>query len=194
MERPPSWTCGPSLRTQARPASRAEGGWDFPSDRNWGRLPEHAPLLAHDRAEYRLRPQGERSRAGREAVNKCSNWSTCTSTGRNTPMNCPAASASVSDRSPWHKPEALLLTNRSVRSTPQTELRREVQFMVQSDLSALHHSRSEALEMGDQIAVLNRGRIEHGRALHVYNHPASEFVAGFWALPMYCWDDSRMIR
>jgi sulfate transport system ATP-binding protein len=84
-----------------------------------------------------------------------------------------------------YKPEALLLDKpfSSLDATTRTELRREVRSMVRSlTLPALFitHDQEEALEMGDQIAVLNRGRIEQmGAPLHVYNHPASEFVAGF---------------
>ena len=84
-----------------------------------------------------------------------------------------------------YKPEALLLDKpfSSLDATTRIELRREVRSMIRSlTLPALFitHDQEEALEMGDQIAVLNRGRIEQmGAPLHVYNHPASEFVAGF---------------
>ena len=42
------------------------------------------------------------------------------------------------------------------------------------------HDQDEALTMSDRIAVFNAGRIEQlGTASDVYDHPASEFVAGF---------------
>ncbi len=42
------------------------------------------------------------------------------------------------------------------------------------------HDQGEALTMSDRIAVFNNGRIEQiGNAVEVYEHPASEFVAGF---------------
>jgi putative spermidine/putrescine transport system ATP-binding protein len=42
------------------------------------------------------------------------------------------------------------------------------------------HDQDEALTMSDRIAVFNAGRIEQvGTASDVYEHPASEFVAGF---------------
>ncbi|HET7899685.1 MAG TPA: ABC transporter ATP-binding protein [Candidatus Nanopelagicales bacterium] len=42
------------------------------------------------------------------------------------------------------------------------------------------HDQEEALTMSDRIAVFNAGRIEQvGNASEVYEHPASEFVAGF---------------
>ena len=42
------------------------------------------------------------------------------------------------------------------------------------------HDQEEALTMSDRIAVFNAGRIEQvGTAADVYEHPATEFVAGF---------------
>jgi putative spermidine/putrescine transport system ATP-binding protein len=42
------------------------------------------------------------------------------------------------------------------------------------------HDQEEALTMSDRIAVFNAGRIEQvGSAADVYEHPATEFVAGF---------------
>src|SRR4029077_19654173 len=42
------------------------------------------------------------------------------------------------------------------------------------------HDQEEALTMSDRIAVFNHGRIEQiGTPLDVYEHPATEFVAGF---------------
>ena len=42
------------------------------------------------------------------------------------------------------------------------------------------HDQQEALTMSDRIAVFDRGRIEQvGTPTEVYEHPATEFVAGF---------------
>jgi putative spermidine/putrescine transport system ATP-binding protein len=42
------------------------------------------------------------------------------------------------------------------------------------------HDQEEALTMSDRIAVFNDGRIEQvGSPAEVYEHPASEFIAGF---------------
>jgi putative spermidine/putrescine transport system ATP-binding protein len=42
------------------------------------------------------------------------------------------------------------------------------------------HDQEEALTMSDRIAVFNRGRIEQvGTPEEIYEHPATEFVAGF---------------
>ena len=42
------------------------------------------------------------------------------------------------------------------------------------------HDQGEALSMSDRVAVFNHGRIEQvGSPRDVYEHPATEFVAGF---------------
>jgi putative spermidine/putrescine transport system ATP-binding protein len=42
------------------------------------------------------------------------------------------------------------------------------------------HDQEEALTMSDRLAVFNEGRIEQiGTPAEVYEHPATEFVAGF---------------
>ena len=42
------------------------------------------------------------------------------------------------------------------------------------------HDQEEALTMSDRIAVFNQGRIEQlGPPAQLYEHPATEFVAGF---------------
>ena len=42
------------------------------------------------------------------------------------------------------------------------------------------HDQEEALTMSDRIAVFNEGRIEQvGPPAEVYEHPESEFIAGF---------------
>jgi putative spermidine/putrescine transport system ATP-binding protein len=67
------------------------------------------------------------------------------------------------------------------------KLRQEMQVFLkalQRDLGMtfvyVTHDQEEALTMSDQIAVFNHGRIEQlGAPDEVYEHPASEFVAGF---------------
>jgi multiple sugar transport system ATP-binding protein len=46
------------------------------------------------------------------------------------------------------------------------------------------HDQVEALSLGDRVAVMREGRIEQvDSALHVYDHPVSEFVGGFIGSP-----------
>jgi putative spermidine/putrescine transport system ATP-binding protein len=61
----------------------------------------------------------------------------------------------------------------------QTELK-AIQRDVGITFVYVTHDQEEALTMSDRIAVFNHGRIEQiGTAVEVYEHPATEFVAGF---------------
>ena len=67
------------------------------------------------------------------------------------------------------------------------KLRQEMQVFLKELHQDLHktfvyvtHDQDEALAMSDRIAVFNHGRIEQvGTPAEVYEHPESEFVAGF---------------
>src|SRR5438128_10718531 len=67
------------------------------------------------------------------------------------------------------------------------KLRQEMQVFLkalQRDLGItfvyVTHDQEEALTMSDRLAVFNEGRIEQiGTPAHVYEHPQTEFVAGF---------------
>jgi putative spermidine/putrescine transport system ATP-binding protein len=67
------------------------------------------------------------------------------------------------------------------------KLRQEMQIelkQIQQDVGItfvyVTHDQEEALTMSDRIAVFNRGRIEQvGVPAEVYEHPRSEFIAGF---------------
>jgi putative spermidine/putrescine transport system ATP-binding protein len=67
------------------------------------------------------------------------------------------------------------------------KLRQEMQLFLkalQKELSTtfvyVTHDQEEALTMSDRVAVFNQGRVEQvGSPAEVYEHPATEFVAGF---------------
>ena len=66
-----------------------------------------------------------------------------------------------------------------LRVQMQTELK-AIQQGVGITFVYVTHDQEEALTMSDRIAVFNHGRIEQvGTPVEVYEHPASEFVAGF---------------
>ena len=66
-----------------------------------------------------------------------------------------------------------------LRVQMQTELK-GIQRDVGITFVYVTHDQEEALTMSDRIAVFNHGRIEQvGTPVEVYEHPASEFVAGF---------------
>ena len=83
------------------------------------------------------------------------------------------------------EPEVLLLDE------PLGALDLKLRQQMQGELKALQrkvgitfvfvtHDQDEALGMADRVAVFNQGRIEQiGTAEQVYEHPATEFVAGF---------------
>jgi putative spermidine/putrescine transport system ATP-binding protein len=66
-----------------------------------------------------------------------------------------------------------------LRQDMQTELKR-IQQEVGITFVYVTHDQEEALTMSDRLAVFNAGRIEQiGSPADVYEHPETEFVAGF---------------
>ena len=66
-----------------------------------------------------------------------------------------------------------------LRQEMQSELKR-IQQEVGITFVYVTHDQEEALTMSDRLAVFNEGRIEQiGAPAEVYEHPASEFIAGF---------------
>jgi multiple sugar transport system ATP-binding protein len=78
---------------------------------------------------------------------------------------------------------------------PLSNLDAELRVATRGEISALHkrlentmvyvtHDQVEAMTMADKIAVLRAGRLEQfGPPLHLFNHPANKFVAGFIGSP-----------
>ena len=66
-----------------------------------------------------------------------------------------------------------------LRQGMQIELKR-IQQEVGITFVYVTHDQEEALTMSDRIAVFSHGRVEQvGTPVEVYEHPATEFVAGF---------------
>ena len=84
-----------------------------------------------------------------------------------------------------YEPDLLLFDESFSALDPQTRtgLRREIRALLRKlRIPALFitHDQEEAMEMGDQIAILNRGQLEQlGAPDEVYNDPQTEFVATF---------------
>lgn len=83
------------------------------------------------------------------------------------------------------KPKVLLLDeplgalDLKLREEMQVELK-GLQRDVGITFVFVTHDQDEALTMSDRIAVFNQGRVEQiGTAAEIYEHPTSEFVAGF---------------
>ena len=69
-----------------------------------------------------------------------------------------------------------------LRQEMQIELRRIQREVSEVGITFVYvtHDQEEALTMSDRLAVFNAGRIEQlGTPAEVYEHPATEFVAGF---------------
>ncbi|HEX7255481.1 MAG TPA: ABC transporter ATP-binding protein [Gaiellaceae bacterium] len=84
-----------------------------------------------------------------------------------------------------NRPQVLLLDeplgalDLKLRVEMQIELKR-IQREVGITFVYVTHDQEEALTMSDRLAVFRDGRIEQvGTPAHVYEHPESEFVAGF---------------
>src|SRR5574341_1246911 len=97
-----------------------------------------------------------------------------------------------------YEPELLLFDESFSALDPQTRvgLRREIRALLRKlKIPALFitHDQEEAMEMGDQIAILNRGRlVQVGTPDEVYNNPQTEFVATFLGAANVvegCWRD-----
>jgi ABC-type Fe3+/spermidine/putrescine transport system ATPase subunit len=84
-----------------------------------------------------------------------------------------------------YEPELLLFDESFSALDPQTRvgLRREIRALLRRlrvPAIFITHDQEEAMEMGDQIAILNRGRLEQiGSPYEVYTEPQTEFVATF---------------
>ncbi|KYH24424.1 trehalose/maltose import ATP-binding protein MalK [Halalkalicoccus paucihalophilus] len=79
--------------------------------------------------------------------------------------------------------EPLSNLDAKLRTTMRTELQQ-----LQQDLEVttvyVTHDQTEAMTMGDQIAVLNRGKLQQiGTPLECYHQPENKFVAGFIGSP-----------
>jgi putative spermidine/putrescine transport system ATP-binding protein len=84
-----------------------------------------------------------------------------------------------------NRPKVLLLDeplgalDLKLRQEMQIELK-QIQVEVGITFVYVTHDQEEALTMSDRIAVFNNGRIEQlGPPAEVYEHPESEFIAGF---------------
>jgi putative spermidine/putrescine transport system ATP-binding protein len=84
-----------------------------------------------------------------------------------------------------NRPKVLLLDeplgalDLKLREEMQVELK-QIQQQVGITFVFVTHDQGEALSMSDRVAVFNHGKVEQvGPPREVYEHPATEFVAGF---------------
>jgi putative spermidine/putrescine transport system ATP-binding protein len=96
-----------------------------------------------------------------------------------------------------NRPKVLLLDeplgalDLKLRQEMQIELK-SIQREVGITFVYVTHDQEEALTMSDRLAVFNQGRIEQiGPPAEVYEHPESEFIAGFVGVSNVIERDSR---
>jgi ABC-type Fe3+/spermidine/putrescine transport system ATPase subunit len=84
-----------------------------------------------------------------------------------------------------YEPEVLLFDEPfgALDAQIRTKLRHEIRLLLKSikvPSIFITHDQEEALELGDRIAILNKGRLEQiGTPFEVYSHPTTEYVATF---------------
>jgi ABC-type Fe3+/spermidine/putrescine transport system ATPase subunit len=84
-----------------------------------------------------------------------------------------------------YDPEVLLFDEPfgALDAQTRTHLRREIRALLRKvNVPAIFitHDQEEALELGDRVALINKGHIEQiGTPFEIYNHPATEYVATF---------------
>ncbi|WP_440767054.1 ABC transporter ATP-binding protein [Natronorubrum sp. DTA7] len=92
--------------------------------------------------------------------------------------------AIVRDPAVFLMDEPLANLDAKLRAEMRTELQR---LQAELDVTTVYvtHNQTEAMTMGDRIAVLNEGRLQQvGAPLELYHEPANQFVAGFIGEPM----------
>ena len=126
---------------------------------------------------------GAPRRASRRRSRSCACTSSATASRRSSPAASGSASRSRARSSTG--PRVLLLDeplgalDLKLRQEMQIELKR-IQQDVGITFIYVTHDQDEALTMSDRIAVFSHGRIDQiGSPVEVYEHPATEFVAGF---------------
>jgi putative spermidine/putrescine transport system ATP-binding protein len=140
-----------------------------------------------DNIEYGLRirkvPKAEREKRAREALEVVR----LTGLGERKPQQLSGGQRQrvALARAIVNQPEVLLLDeplgalDLKLRQEMQSELKR-IERQLAITFLYVTHDQEEALTMSDRIAILDHGHIEQvGTPVEVYEHPASDFVAGF---------------
>jgi multiple sugar transport system ATP-binding protein len=87
--------------------------------------------------------------------------------------------------------EPLSNLDAKLRSTMRTEIQ-QLQKQLGTTTLYVTHDQTEAMTMGDRIAVMNGGVLQQiGAPLEIYNRPANRFVAGFIGEPSMNFFDVR---
>ena len=158
-------------------------------------VPVLRPVPAHDRArQHGLRAADRRHAQGRDrdaASRRPPRSSTSSRTWTASPRPCPAVSASAW---PWAgrscaSPQVFLMDEPLSNLDAKLRVQTRTQIAkLQRDLGVttvyVTHDQTEAMTMGDRIAVLKDGLLmQVGTPQELYDTPANVFVAGFIGSP-----------
>ena len=159
-----------------------------PSERDVNTVFQDYALFPHmtvqENVEYGLRVKGvgrgERRRAAQEVLERVR----LPGLGGRKPVQLSGGQRRVSlSRAIVNEPSVPCSTSPSARSTLSCARRCRSSSRaraIRHHLVYVTHDREEALTMSDRMAVFNEGRIEQlGTPAEVYEHPQTEFVAGF---------------
>ena len=154
-------------------------------------LPALRRLQAHDRArQRRLRPQHPQAPEGRDrarASTSCSRWSSSRGCIDRYPSQLSGGQRQrmALARALAVEPKVLLLDEPfgALDARVRTELRqwlRRLHDEVHVTTVFVTHDQEEAMDVAEQIVVMNEGRVEQaGVPTDLYDHPATEFVMSF---------------
>jgi putative spermidine/putrescine transport system ATP-binding protein len=162
-----------------------------PSERDVNTVFQDYALFPHmtvqDNVEYGLRVKGVARRDRRTKVQEVLERVRLPNVGGRRPVQLSGGQRQrvALARAIVNSPSVLLLDE--PLGALDLKLRQEMQVFLkalQRDLGItfvyVTHDQEEALTMSDRVAVFNEGRLEQiGTPEEVYEHPASEFVAGF---------------
>jgi putative spermidine/putrescine transport system ATP-binding protein len=144
-------------------------------------------MTVGENVEYGLRVKGVKGAERRRAAQEALDMVRLSGLGERKPAQLSGGQRQrvALARSIVNRPRVLLLDeplgalDLKLREEMQVELKR-IQQEVGITFVYVTHDQDEALTMSDRLAVFNRGRIEQvGGPAEVYEHPQTEFVAGF---------------
>ncbi len=144
-------------------------------------------MTVAENVEYGLRVKGVKKAERRERVDQALEMVRLPAFGGRKPVQLSGGQRQrvALARAIVNHPRVLLLDeplgalDLKLRQEMQAELKR-IQQEVGITFVYVTHDQEEALTMSDRIAVFSHGRIDQvGTPVEVYEHPATEFVAGF---------------
>jgi putative spermidine/putrescine transport system ATP-binding protein len=176
-----------------------------PSERDVNTVFQDYALFPHmtvqENVEYGLRVKGVSRKARRTKVQEVLERVRLPNVGRRKPMQLSGGQRQrvALARAIVNSPTVLLLDE--PLGALDLKLRQEMQVFLkalQRELGItfvyVTHDQEEALTMSDRLAVFNEGRVEQvGPPAEVYEHPQTEFVAGFVGISNVLERDGRRI-